>query len=206
MMRLASVPEKAMCWPASARLTPDMHDGLGSMLSHALEELRITLDSLEPMVVNCPPSMGTLRQRISPTLEAMGIELDWDVQEVPAVLVNGVPMETRAVMHLFRCVREVVANTINHAKATRLTVRTGFDTQAPRPQVWLRLADNCIGIGEGVHAGGRGMDNLRARAHALGATFRIEPNAEAGRGTAVTLLFAAASPEGQDLTVPRVQM
>ncbi len=117
-----------------SRLTRDMHDGLGSqlvqalnlvrsqqtkqqaldpqsiasMLSNALEDLRITLDSLEPMEGDLPTILGTVRQRISPTLEAMGIELEWEVEEVPPVWVDGAPMESRAVMHLFRCVQEVV--------------------------------------------------------------------------------------------------
>jgi signal transduction histidine kinase len=198
------------------RLTRDMHDGLGSqlvqtlnlvraqsadrsadpaqleaMLGHALEELRMTLDSLEPMEGDLPAILGTLRQRISPTLSAAGIELDWQVEEVPAVAVNGQPMEPRAVMQLFRALQEIFANIVKHAHASRVTVRTWGTDQ----HVYLSVADNGVGLGTGSREGGRGMDNLRGRAAALGAQLTLQsPAMEGGekeQGTAVTLRFDA---------------
>jgi signal transduction histidine kinase len=193
------------------RLTRDMHDGLGSqlvqtlnlvraqqsndpkqleaMLGHALEELRMTLDSLEPMEGDLPAILGTLRQRISPTLEAAGIELDWQVEEVPAVAVNGQPMEPRAVMQLFRALQEIFANIVKHSKASRVTVRTWAEDQ----HVCLSVADNGVGLGSGSREGGRGMDNLRGRAAALGAQLTLQSPAldgdEKEQGTVVTLRF-----------------
>jgi signal transduction histidine kinase len=193
------------------RLTRDMHDGLGSqlvqtlnlvraqqsndpkqleaMLGHALEELRMTLDSLEPMEGDLPAILGTLRQRISPTLAAAGIELDWQVEEVPAVAVNGQPMEPRAVMQLFRALQEIFANIVKHSLASKVSVRTWAEGQ----HVFLRVTDNGIGLGSGVRHGGRGMDNLRGRALALGAVLTLESPAvedpEKEQGTTVTLRF-----------------
>jgi signal transduction histidine kinase len=176
------------------RLTRDMHDGLGSqlvqtlnlvraqsiehradpqqleaMLGHALEELRMTLDSLEPMEGDLPAILGTLRQRITPTLAAAGIELDWQVQEVPPVAVRGRAMESRAVMQLFRALQEIFANIAKHAKASSVSVKTWHEA----PYVFLSVADNGIGLGAGQREGGRGMSNLRARADALGAKLEI---------------------------------
>lgn len=177
------------------RLTRDMHDGLGSqlvqtlnlvrsqtvpdsqaitgMLHHALQELRMTLDSLEPMEGDLPAILGTLRRRIGPALEAAGIELDWQVQEVPPIAVHGLPLESLGVMHLFRFLQEVFANIIKHAGASRVEVRT-WATE-PNGRVVLSVSDNGRGIGTGQREGGRGMDNLRTRAHALGAQLRIAP-------------------------------
>jgi signal transduction histidine kinase len=180
------------------RLTRDMHDGLGSqlvqtlnvvrgqdkldpqaissMLNHALEELRMTLDSLEPMEGDLPAIVGTLRRRIGPALEAAGIELDWQVQEVPPIAVHGQALESLGVMHLFRFLQEVFANIIKHAGASRVEVRTWSDTSEPdKPRVLLSVTDNGRGLGTGYRDGGRGMDNLRTRAHALGAQLRITP-------------------------------
>ncbi len=198
------------------RLTRDMHDGLGSqlvqtlnfvrakgsiapeqltaMLSHALEELRMTLDSLEPLEGDLPAILGTLRQRIAPTLAAAGIELDWQVQEVPAVAVHGQAMESRSVMQLFRALQEMFANIVKHAQASSVTVKTWQDGQ----HVFLSVADNGVGMGEGFREGGRGMQNLRSRAAALDALLEITPNAQAGQddgmnagpGTCVSLRFA----------------
>jgi signal transduction histidine kinase len=213
------------------RLTRDMHDGLGSqlvqtlnlvrsqavlepqavtaMLHHALQELRMTLDSLEPMEGDLPAILGTLRRRIAPALEAAGIELDWEVQEVPPIAVHGQPLEALGVMHLFRFLQEVFANIIKHAGASHVEVRTwstesteptarqgGTESTSGSASVLLSVTDNGRGIGAGHREGGRGMDNLRARAHALGAQLRVTPaQATAGLsaqpGTRIELEFMA---------------
>jgi signal transduction histidine kinase len=172
-----------------ARLTRDMHDGLGSqlvqtlnavrggkvlssdavetMLTHALEELRMTLDSMEPMEGDLPTILGTLRRRITPALESANIDLHWDVQEVPALLdTQSKPLEAKAVMHLFRCLQEVFANIIKHAKASQITVHTRFGDQG----VVLSVTDNGRGLGAGFREGGRGLNNIRMRAGMIGAS------------------------------------
>lgn len=191
------------------RLTRDMHDGLGSqlvqtlnvvrtegradpivvagMLNHALEELRMTLDSLEPMEGDLPIILGTLRRRISPALEAAGIELDWQVEEVPPITVNGQDMESRGVMHMFRCLQEVFANILKHAGATRVTVRTWEE----EGRAMLSVTDNGRGVGEAFREGGRGLNNIRLRAAEIGATVRFE---DAAPGTRVQFRFASSLP------------
>jgi len=187
------------------RLTRDMHDGLGSqlvqtlnvvrtaertdpavvagMLNHALEELRMTLDSLEPLEGDLPAILGTLRRRIAPALEAAGIELEWQVEEVPAVTVHGKGMESRGVMHLFRCLQEVFANILKHADASRVTVRTWEE----EGRAMLSVTDNGTGMGEGFRDGGRGLNNIRLRAAEIGATVRFD---DAKPGTRVLFRFA----------------
>ncbi len=196
-----------------ARLTRDMHDGLGSqlvqtlnlvrsqsagvqldtqqlqsMLSFALEELRMTLDSLEPLEGDLPAILGTLRQRITPALDAAGIELDWQVQEVPTVLIHGQLMDSRAVMHVFRALQEIFTNIIKHAHARQVTVRTAHLGAT----VLLSVTDDGVGLGAGERDGGRGMDNLRARSLALGADLQIHSGFQ-GRGTSVELHFPMAT-------------
>lgn len=190
------------------RLTRDMHDGLGSqlvqalnvvrsggqvepqrvesMLNHALEELRMTLDSLEPMEGDLPAMLGTLRRRVAPALEAAGIELQWEVEEVPPVNLGGGRLESRGVMHLFRALQEVFANIIKHARASRVTVRTWTAAQG---QPMLSVTDNGVGLGEGYREGGRGLANIRLRARELGASVRF---ADAGPGTIVEFAFGTA--------------
>ncbi len=193
------------------RLTRDMHDGLGSqlvqtlnvvrtteradpvvvagMLNHALEELRMTLDSLEPLEGDLPAILGTLRRRISPALEAAGIELDWQVEEVPPITVHGQNMESRGVMHLFRCLQEVFANILKHAGASRVTVRTWEEDG----RALLSVQDNGKGLGEGFRAGGRGLNNIRLRAAEIGATVRFD---DAAPGTCVQFRFASQTAPG----------
>lgn len=209
--RLRAVENQRVLESERRRLTRDMHDGLGSqlvqtlnlvhssgakvdsasvanMLSHALEELRMTLDSLEPMDGDLPTILGTLRQRIMPTLQAARIDLDWQVEAVSAV--PG--LEVRGVMHLFRCLQEVFANVVQHAQATRVTVRTW----ERGGRIFLSATDNGVGLGEpmesGFREGGRGISNIRVRATEIGAEVRFSC---AHPGTCVTFSFASDSAE-----------
>lgn len=192
------------------RLTRDMHDGLGSqlvqalnvvrgsgeqvdssavaaMLNHALEDLRMTLDSLEPMEGDLTTILGTLRQRIAPALQAARVELDWQVQEVPPV--PG--LEARGVLHVFRCLQEVFANVLKHAQAQRVTV----STRDLGGQVELCVRDDGVGLGQldrmRATGGGRGMGNIRLRASELGVAVSFE---DARPGTCVRFLFPLQQP------------
>lgn len=203
--RLRLVESQRVLEAERRRLTRDMHDGLGSqlvqalnvvrgggqsvdrsavaeMLNHALEDLRMTLDSLEPMDGDLPTILGTLRQRISPALQAAGVELDWDVQEVPTV--PG--LEARGVLHVFRCLQEVFANVLKHANASRVTV----STRDLGDQVELCVRDDGVGMGhaagQGARGGGRGLGNIRLRAAELGVSVAFE---DARPGTRVRFLF-----------------
>lgn len=192
------------------RLMRDMHDGLGSqlvqtlnmvrsqregvdrhaiasMIHHALEELRMTLDSLEPMEGDLPTILGTLRQRIAPALDAAGIELDWQVEEVPAV--PG--LDSRGVMHLFRCVQEAFANVVRHANATQVTVRTWSQDDV----AYLSVADNGRGLPphEAMRQGARGLMNIRVRAEKIGATVRFY-DAQPGAGIEFAFVHRYGAP------------
>ncbi|HEX5805624.1 MAG TPA: ATP-binding protein [Macromonas sp.] len=185
------------------RLMRDMHDGLGSqlvqtlnmvrshrdaldgvaveaMLQHALEELRMTLDSLEPMDGDLPTILGTLRSRIAPALKAAGIELDWQVEEVPPIT----SLDSQGVMHLFRCLQEVFANVFKHARATKVRVRTWADEGV----VHMCVEDNGIGMGASMPTSGRGrgLNNIRVRAQKVGARVRVY---HLSPGTGIQLVF-----------------
>ena len=203
--RLRAAENQRVLEAERRRLTRDMHDGLGSqlvqtlnlvrasgrqvdstavaaMLGHALDELRLTLDSLEPMEGDLPTILGTLRQRIGPALQAAGIELDWQVEDVPPVPA----LEAQGVMHLFRCLQEVFANVVKHAHARRVMVRTGVEDG----RVFLLVCDDGVGIGhadgDAFRPGGRGLGNIRLRAAEIGAEVHISDGAP---GTCVKLRF-----------------
>ncbi len=203
--RLRAAERRQVLEDERRRLTRDMHDGLGSqlvqalnvvrspdgadpavvsaMLNHALEELRMTLDSLEPLEGDLPAILGMLRRRIAPALDAAGIELDWQVEEVPAITVNGEGMESRGVMHLFRCLQEVFANIVKHSQASRVTVRTWVEGE----HAMLGVTDNGRGLGEGFRQGGRGLSHIRLRAAEIGALVQFE---DLRPGTRVRFRFA----------------
>ncbi|HMP11167.1 ATP-binding protein [Hydrogenophaga sp.] len=206
--RLREVEHQQVREAERRRITRDMHDGLGSqlvqtlnlvrhagagvdaaaverMLHHALDDLRLTLDSLEPMDGDLPTILGTWRQRIAPALAAAGIELEWQVQEVPPV--PG--LEASGVMHLFRCLQEIIANVLKHARADRVVVRTWQEGR----WVVLSVADNGIGLGGGrdrsLPLTGRGLRNIRLRAGEIGAQVEF---LDGRPGTVVSFRFPSA--------------
>ncbi len=192
--RLRDSEQQALLERERRRLMRDMHDGLGSqlvqtlnlvrnsgselkpervvtMLQQALEELRLMLDSLEPMDGDLPAILGTLRLRIGPSLEAAGIALDWQVEETPPIA----DLDARGVMNLFRCVQEIFANVVKHAQARRVTVRTWATVDGV---IYLAIADDGVGSvatlaqGAGGRGAGRGLNNIRSRAERVGASVR----------------------------------
>ena len=179
------------------RMMRDMHDGLGSqlvqtlnvinaerspdkdvvaaMIEQALLELRLHLDSMEPMQGDLAVLMGTFRQRMSPVLKATGIKLIWNVTEVDKLA----HLDSRRVLHLYRSLQEIVTNLVKHSQATRLSVTIEQDPDF----VYVRLEDNGIGLPQGMledlpkpgpGRNGRGLVNLQARARGMGASLKIK--------------------------------
>lgn len=207
--RLQASEQQRLLEGERRRMMRDMHDGLGSqlvqtlnlvrnargdlkpervaaMLQQALEELRLMLDSLEPMDGDLPAILGTLRLRVGPALEAAGIELDWRVEETAPIA----DLDARGVMHLFRCVQEVLANVVKHARASRVRVRTWDGADGA---VYLAIEDDGQGASAAVASGqagrvvGRGLSNIRNRAAQIDACVRFY---DAAPGFGVEFRFA----------------
>jgi signal transduction histidine kinase len=184
------------------RLMRDMHDGIGShlmstlalsrlgtlsntqmseVLSDCIDELKITIDSLEPVERDLLVVLGNLRYRLEPRLTAAGISLDWAVQDLPPLEYLD-PGNVRSVL---RIVQEAFTNTLKHAKATRIAVSTSVDY--PKNRVLVRVADNGTGIKMNEVKSGRGIENMRARAVKLGGELELVPLP--GGGTCMNLFL-----------------
>jgi len=122
------------------RIMRELHDGLGShlvaasallscarpthqaaadLVERCLQELRGTIDSLTPDVHDVAELLGTFRDRIEPVLEAQGIELDWQVEPLPATEA----LHAGERLHVLRIVQEAFANILKHSGATQVTLR-----------------------------------------------------------------------------------
>jgi signal transduction histidine kinase len=167
------------------RLMRDMHDGIGShlmstlalsrmgtlspaqmsdALADCIDELKITIDSLEPVERDLLVVLGNLRYRLEPRLTAAGISLDWAVQDLPPLEYLD-PENVRSVL---RIVQEAFTNTLKHAKAKRITLSTSVNYTTNR--VMVRVTDDGVGVGIAGNNGksGRGVENMRSRAVKLG--------------------------------------
>jgi signal transduction histidine kinase len=185
------------------RLMRDMHDGVGghlvSMLAmleaghrqpvelattvrDALNDMRLMIDSLEPVDDDLNAVLAMFRDRLVPRLRAAQVDLHWDVELLPAL-----PGLTPArVLHVLRMLQEAVTNAIRHGHARTLWI----DAVAATDGVRIRVRDDGGGFDPLAAAGGRGLANLRRRAAEVGAALDIE--SAPGQGTTVSLLLPYA--------------
>lgn len=190
------------------RLMRDMHDGVGGQLMSLLfavrqkamgadelaqglqstiDELRLIIDSLDTVGETLVSALASFRARIEPRLSAAGIAIDWS-NDLPDDLPELLPS---AVLQVFRVVQEAITNSIKHSGTKALAVAIGLapgDEQA----LLIRIIDKGKGFGQGPVSKGRGLDNMAARAAAIGGRLDIDTG---DQGTAVSLIlpFAGAS-------------
>lgn len=197
--KLREIERREVLFQERQRLMQDMHDGLGSSLVSALrvvehgrideseiadllkgciDDLKLTIDSMEPVETDLLLLLGTLRFRLQPRLEATGIKLRWEVGDVPPLAW----LDQRHSLHILRILQEAFTNVIKHAGASEIRVTTASDAGFVR----VGIIDNGRGFDTATAKDGRGLGNQARRAEAIGG--RIEIVSEAGR-TIVTLLL-----------------
>ncbi|WCM86940.1 sensor histidine kinase [Acidovorax sp. NCPPB 3576] len=200
--RLREIEHRQTLSQERQRLMQDMHDGLGSSLISALrvvedgqirhadvadvlkgciDDLKLAIDSMEPIEADLLLLLlATLRFRLGKRLQDSGIELVWDIHEVPAL-----PwLDPRNSLHILRILQEALTNILKHAHATQIRV----STSASAGVVSVVVADNGKGfeVDQAPGRGSRGLDNQRRRAQAIGAQVQLESS---HNGSSVTLLL-----------------
>jgi signal transduction histidine kinase len=188
--QLKAQGEQAATLQERQRIMRDIHDGVGAHLvgllsmvrkgnvpqgameehTHAaLDELRIAVDSLQPVNGDLATVLATLRYRLQPRFEAAGLAVVWDVAALPPM-----PQLTpQVVLQLQRLLMEAFTNVLRHAKATQITVRAHSLTDPAALQ--LEVADNGVGWPEGGPARhGHGIASMQARAKSIGAQLALD--------------------------------
>lgn len=207
-----------------ARMMQDMHDGLGSRLvglmstvqsgkftreelaqdlSEAMDELRLTLDSLSSAGDDLSSLLGQLRFRLAPRWRKLGIHLDWQVDELPTRTGLG-PSELAS---LQRLLHEVFSNILKHARASRVQVRAFTDTRLARHVI--EISDDGIGFDAAAPVDGHGLSNMARRVKQLSGALQIE--ATPGHGTHIRIelplgpvgMVAAAAGQSTPWTQPQ---
>ncbi|HLD67535.1 MAG TPA: sensor histidine kinase [Pseudomonas sp.] len=172
------------------RLMQDMHDGLGSSLINAirsvegggvsgikvsqilkdcLDDLKLTIDSMEPVEADLLLLLATLRFRLEPRLEGTGVTLLWEVQELPTLTW----LDPSSALHILRIVQESIANILRHTCATEIRVSTALEATGVR----VSIEDNGQGFDVEKALGapaGRGLHNQQRRAQAIEGTVTWE--------------------------------
>lgn len=186
------------------RLMQDMHDGMGSSLRTALlaiekgqlnapaladilkdciDDLKLTIDSMEPMDADLLLVLATFRYRIGSRLEVAGIALRWDVTSIPKV--KGLTPQTT--LHILRIFQEAFTNIIKHSGATLITV----STRKEKDHVSVTISDNGSGFTKVLRptGDGRGINNQKRRAEFIGAIIDWKSGST---GTQMTLTLPIA--------------
>jgi signal transduction histidine kinase len=198
------------------RLMRDMHDGVGGHLvsllgmidtgrsapdqmrtavRDALDDMRLMIDSLEPVDDDFNAVLAMWNDRLGPRLRAAGVTLHWNVDLLPAV-----PGLTPArVLHVLRILQEGVTNAVRHGQARTLWLSAGADAETGTVQ--LSLVDDGGGFEPATAASGRGLKNMRHRAHEVGA--RVDVRSAPGQGTHVILVLPLARVRQFDTDVDR---
>jgi signal transduction histidine kinase len=185
------------------RLMGEIHDGIGSNLITALSvaerkqespdtiailrrsitDLKIAVDSLEPIEGDVVSLLANFRHRIEPDLHKAGVSFVWQVENAPIL-----PwLDAVGALHVLRILQEVIANILSHSGATIITVVCGPVLRDGNEGVLIQIGDNGKGFNASGVLQGRGIANMRSRATSLHAQITI--NSVAGDGAKVSLWF-----------------
>jgi signal transduction histidine kinase len=177
------------------RIMSDIHDGVGGQLvglvnmikrgeanqslfdqkqlsehaQMALDELRVAVDSMQPVDGDLATVLATLRYRLEPRLKASDLKLIWQIDALPVVS----ELTPQKVLQIQRILLEAFTNIIQHAKATTITV--GAKHLPDMASVQITIEDDGVGFElQELKATGHGIRNMCFRAEAIGAVITFQ--------------------------------
>ncbi|MEP6017070.1 MAG: ATP-binding protein [Paracoccaceae bacterium] len=184
-----------------ARLMQEMHDGIGSnlttalavarqqkqpnetisVLSRALGDLKLTVDSLEPVEGDVMVLLGNLRHRMARDLDKAGITCKWEVKDCRPIEW----LDATNALHVLRIHNEAISNILAHSSAKIIRVGCYEKTENNCPGIQTYIKDDGDGFDVQLATKGKGMANMRARAKSLHGVLSCK--SEPGHGTDVRL-------------------
>lgn len=183
------------------RMMREIHDGIGSSLvtaiaiaekrddppdnvatlKRSLSDLRLAVDSLEPLDGDVLALLANFRHRNETDFEQAGLKIVWKVEDVP-ILAWLDPVNA---LHFLRVLQEIFSNILSHAGASTVTVSSGPNTQNGREGAEIIIADNGCGFHFDGHKAGKGLGNIITRMHNIGGNAKIFSTLD--KGTTITL-------------------
>jgi signal transduction histidine kinase len=142
-----------------------------------VDDLRLVIDSLEPIGHDLVTLLASLRHRLGRRLEAAGLGMQWEVEDLPPLEWLHPP----DALQVLRIVQEVLTNVLKHASAQ--TVRIA--TRRHGDEVQVLIEDDGRGFDPEAAGGGRGLRHLVQRAARLGG--RLVLDSAPGQGTRIQL-------------------
>jgi len=183
------------------RLLREMHDGIGSnlvtalaiaeqqhqpanmitTLRWALVDLKITIDSLEPVKGDLVALLANLRHRMERDLRDAGLACRWRVGEC-----RPLPwLDATNALHVLRIFQEAIGNALSHARAATLEIGCHEESRDGRDGLVAYVVDDGVGFDAENPGLGKGVGNMRSRARALNCGFDCVMST--GAGTRISL-------------------
>ncbi len=174
------------------RIMQDVHDGVGGQLMSiiamtssgsprsddiessaraALEDLRVVIGSLD-VEDDIAVILGTFRERAEQQLALHGIELHWQMIELPSV--EG--FSPSSALNMLRILQEAVTNAAKHSGARNLTIRFTLLGDA-NDALQIDIEDDGCGMDSNQKAG-YGLKNMESRAAALDGSIAVSTSTD----------------------------
>ena len=183
------------------KISADMHDSIGASLASLLAyftvenvnlsevkrrigemliELRLLVDSIETDGSDINMLLGNVRHRMASGLELAGIDLHWDVDDLPQI--DG--LAERDALAIKLLLMEALSNVLHHANAANVTLTA---RREPGPTIAIVVADDGGGFDPAAAGSGRGLSNMRKRIASVSTGGSLSIDSAPGRGTTVRL-------------------
>ncbi|HWU73724.1 MAG TPA: ATP-binding protein [Sphingomonas sp.] len=190
------------------RMMREIHDGIGSSLltalaqarrrnespetiatlARSLTDLRIGVDSLEPIDGDVVALLANLRHRMERELKGAGLRFVWKVEAAPPL-----PwLDPIGALHILRILQETISNSLRHSEGATIVVRCGPSIRDRVEGILIEIADNGTGFEPASTSRGKGLANMAARAEALNAIFSC--TSAIGAGTTVSIWLPLERP------------
>jgi signal transduction histidine kinase len=109
---------------------------VAAQLRECLDQLKLTVDSLQPVNGDLTTVIANLRYRLGPRLEKAGLQFDWQVGDLPRLDY----LTPQDVLQIQRIAQEAFVNILRRATADTVTVVTGV---APSGEaLFVEIRDN----------------------------------------------------------------
>jgi len=179
----------------------EMHDGIGSnltaalavarqqehppktitVLKRALGDLKLTVDSLEPIEGDVVALVGNLRHRMARDLADAGITCRWEVEDCDELTW----LDATNALHVLRVHNEAISNVLAHSNATEMRIGCKEQAYKGQPGISTYVVDNGDGFDTAQQPSGKGLSNMQTRATSLHG--HLELTSRPGQGTAIRL-------------------
>lgn len=158
-------------------------------LKRAITDLKIAVDSLEPVEGDIVALLANLRHRLESDINDAGIIFDWQIKDVEKL--NW--LDAISALHVLRILQEAIANILAHSGANTIKVESIAGEFADIPCVAIIFTDNGHGFEPDSIKKGRGILGMKSRAKSIGAQFEID--ATHGKGTKISLWLPINKPK-----------